>query len=184
MTNEFEKVRLKFKGSVEFELMLGGINPHGTQFLGDYGRRFLMRLWQDVEATTGQSFGYKLPEQYVHNSVNSCLALEAARELSGQSPFELLAEMQRRFFVEGADITSTDVLLKIARQFEFDEQELKARMSVPSVLERVRFQFDHAQSFGTQALPNMLYEDQEGVLRLLAGGYVDAQMMASLLEQQ
>ena len=34
--------------------------------------------------------------------------------------------------------------------------------------------------FGTQALPSMLIED-DGALKLLAGGYLDAQMMQTLL---
>lgn len=181
MTQDFEAARAEIGSLVEFELMLGGINVHGTQFIGDYGRRFLMKLWREVEATTGQPFGYKLPAQYVHNSVTSCLAVEAVRELSGSVPFAYLARLQQLFFVEGLDITSPQVLAEAAGEFAVEADALQSKMSEPRLLEKVRFQFDHAQSFGTQALPSLLKADDTGVLRLLAGGYVDQPMLISLL---
>ena len=181
MTGEFERARKSLGHSVEFELMLGGINTHGTQPIGDYGRRFLMRLWREVEATTGQQFGYTLPETYVHNSVRSCLAVEVVREVTAMPPFEYLAELQRQFFLLGQDITSEPLLKGIAAAYGVSAEEFDATMGDPKLLEKVRFQFTHAQSFGTQALPSLLEEDEAGVLRLFAGGYVDEEMLATLL---
>jgi protein-disulfide isomerase-like protein with CxxC motif len=40
---------------------IGGVNTHGTQPIGDHGRRLLMHIWRDVQATTGQRFGFRLP---------------------------------------------------------------------------------------------------------------------------
>lgn len=181
MADEFAQAREDLSGQVEFDLLLGGINTDGTQPIGDYGRRFLRRLWQEVAATTGQQFGYKLPEEYIHNSSRSCLAIEVVREVLETPPFAYLDELQRLFFVQGADITSHALLRETAEAFGVAPDRFDTLMESPRLLGSVRFQFSHARSFGTQALPSLLIENEQGALQLLAGGYVDAQMLESLL---
>ena len=182
MTTEFELARQQLADRVDFELMLGGINTHGTQPIGDYGRRFLMRLWKEVEATTGQPFGYRLPDTYIHNSSRTCLAIEAARELMDGEPFDYLHVLQKKFFIDGLDITQPGLLLETATDLGLDAQVLEQRMADEGVLARLRFQFDAALTFGTQAMPSLLREAEEGKLVLLAGGFVDADMLQQLVD--
>lgn len=181
MAREFTKAREMLKGRVSFELMLGGINPHGTQPIGDYGRRFLMRLWQEVQATTGQEFGYQLPEEYIHNSTRTCVAIEAFRQISKVPPFEFLESLQQLFFMDAKNVTDETVLFEAAHAFGVDPEEMSRVMQVPAILERVRFQFNNAQTFGTQALPHLLIEGEDGALKLFGGGYMDAAMIESQL---
>ena len=192
LTRDFEEARRSLAQEVTFDLVLGGINVDSTQPIGDYGRRYLKRLWQDVHATTGQPFGFRLPERYVHNSVRSCLAVEAVRQVRLNAglaaaeavPFDYLHELQRLFFVEGQDITNHDLLRATAQAFSVPQDAFDARMADPVTLERVRFQFDNANRFGTNALPCMLIEGKDGTLSLLAGGYLDASMMADIIRER
>lgn len=181
MAEDFRGALADLENEVEFDLILGGINTHGTQPIGDYGRRYLMKLWQEVADTTGQAFGFQLPDSYVHNSVMPCLLLEAARDATDVPPFELLHTLQARFFVHGEDITSIDLLEPMADELGIDD--FVARTRDGRLLEKLRFQFEHAGSFGTNALPSLLIEDVQG-LRLLAGGYVDREMLVSLVRAQ
>ncbi len=180
MATEFERAREALSGRFEFDLMLGGINPHGTQPIGDYGRRFLMKLWKEVEATTGAPFGYRFPEEYVHNSVLPCLVLEAVRAELNKAPFEMLHELQRRFFVEGRNINDLAELLSVVEHFGVGTEKVETAITDPGLKERLLFQFDSANSFGTNAMPSLLVGTGPE-LRLLAGGYVDAPMLTTLL---
>ncbi len=183
MAADFEQARRQLQGQVAFDLMLGGINTHGTQPIGDYGRRFLLRLWREVEATTGQPFGYRFPAEYVHNSVLPCLAVEAMRGLTGQVPFAYLHNLQERFFVHGENINSEAVVCAQASLAGVSSADLQAAMAEPGLRERLRFQFEHAGKFGTQAMPSLLIQAQpDAPLALFAGGYVDAQMLVSLVQ--
>ena len=181
MADEFEQARARLSSQVKFDLLLGGINTHGTQPIGDYGRRFLMRLWKEVAETTGQTFGFKLPDEYIHNSARTCLALEAARSVEGVVPFEFLHDLQRAFFVEGLDITQETVIMASAERVGIEPEALIQEMEQPKHLESIRFQFEAAGGFGTQALPSLVKE-QDGVHTLLAGGYVDANMLETIIE--
>ncbi len=181
MADDFESARARLSHKVEFDLMLGGINTHGTQPIGDYGRRFLMRLWREVAETTGQDFGFKLPDEYIHNSARTCLALEAGRHLLSTAPFEFLHSLQRAFFKDGLDVTQEPVIMQCAEVCGIDPNALVSEMQAPKHLESIRFQFEAATGFGTQAMPSLVQEDS-GRFSLIAGGYVDAEMMESLLE--
>lgn len=180
MADEFETVRNQLKGRVEVDFILGGINTHGTQPIGDYGRRYLMKLWQEVHATTGQTFGEKLPEVYVHNSSLPCLVVEAVRDSSNEDALTFLRQLQYRFFVQGENVNDHDVLCEAATSFGLTESEFEQRIANSTYRARVQFQFDNATRFGTNALPSVLVE-KDGYLQLLAGGFVDAQMLCELL---
>lgn len=183
MAAEVELARQKLADAVTFDLMLGGINTHGTQPIGDYGRRYLMKLWREVEATTGQPFGYRLPDEYVHNSTRTCLAVQSIRNLRGDVPFDYLHRLQYLFFVEGRDITQAELLGELAVEAGVDRQAFDQTMMAEATLEQIRFQFDSAGQFGTQALPSLLIERGDAQLALLAGGYVDAAMIETLVTE-
>ena len=181
MASELAEAQQMLADQVSFDLMLGGINIQSTQPIGAYGRRYLMKLWRDVAATTGQRFGDQLPEAYVHNSTLPCMAVEVVREALQTPPFEYLHSVQEQFFVHGNNINERSVLRETASRFGVAPDIFDERLHSDSVRERVRFQFEHAKGFGTQALPSLLIE-REGRLQLLAGGFVDAQMLVDLLE--
>ena len=183
MAPDFKDVLAEFAGQIHFDLMLGGINPTSTQPIGDYGRRFLNRLWQDVTATTQVKFG-QLPEQdYVHNSTAPCLVLQAAREVSGTVPFDLLYKMQEAFCLHGVAISDQAHALQVAADHGFDKDELDGLMVSTKVREQLKFQFANARSFGTDALPSLIWKNADNEnFRLLAGGYVNADMFAELVK--
>ena len=184
MADEFEQARHQLGELVEFDLILGGINVHGTQPIGDYGRRFLRRLWQEVTETTGQQFGELYPEEYVHNSVLPCLAVQAVNDLSGAVRFDVLYQMQADFFRQGCNINDREYLSELARNYETDLDRFHKLLNSTEQLAKLQFQFDLAGTFGTQALPSLLVgEDPEDAnrLSLLAGGYVDADMLNTLV---
>ena len=182
MAADIERVMHRLGNRVAFDLVLGGINTHGTQPVGAYGRARILSLWESVAATTGQRFGMSLPETYVHNSTQSCVAVEAVRQATGEAPFRYLHDLQERFCLYGEDITDIELLRARAAAHGVTGQRFDDHFSAPDTLARVRFQFDVARSFGTQALPSVLVE-QGGETRLLAGGYVSDDVLLEQLEE-
>ncbi|MEM7098308.1 MAG: DsbA family protein [Pseudomonadota bacterium] len=185
MAEDFEQARQTLSSQITFELMLGGINIHGTQPIGDYGRRFMKRLWEDVAATTGQPFGSLYAGAYVHNSVVPCLAIEAIGELVPDSRLDVLHRLQANFFMDGLDITDRTYLRQIALDWGCEAEAFDRKMADPNVFAKLKFQFETAGQFGTQALPSLLVGEGDAEhpeLRLLAGGYVDSGMLQTLIE--
>ncbi|NIP14389.1 MAG: hypothetical protein GWM88_06525 [Pseudomonadales bacterium] len=180
MSQAVESALARLEGEVEFDFLLGGINVHGTQPIGEYGRRHLMRIWRDVQETTGQTFGFRLPDVFVYNSTAACMAVEAVRGLTGTAPFGYLHRLQQLFFVEGRDVNDRDLLAGIASDFGCDRAAFVALLDDPAVAAHIREEFAGARRYGTNALPNVLWESGNG-RELLAGGYADADMLVELV---
>lgn len=69
MSAAVEEAAHHLADEVRFDLLLGGINLHATHPIGEFGRRHLLKLWGEVQATTGQKFGFQLPDEFVYNSL-------------------------------------------------------------------------------------------------------------------
>lgn len=181
MSAAVEEAAHQLAGQVEFDLLLGGINVHGTQPIGDFGRRHLLKIWAEVHAVTGQPFGFSLPDDFVYNSTLPCIAIEALRERSGRPPFGYLHRLQQALFVSGWNINDARVLAQLAEEFGWQQQELLERLDDPTLVARVEAQFARSREYGTNALPNVLLEDA-GARSLLVGGYADSATLRAMIE--
>jgi len=169
--------------AVSFDLLLGGINVHSTLPVGDYGRRLLLRIWREVAATTEQQFGYVIPDGMVFNSTRPCLAVAGLRQELGRPPLGYLHRLQQRLFVEGQDITDPKVLTGTALELGLSTDVVAAALDDADLAAELVREFSDSRSYGTNALPSVLLEE-DGERRLLAGGYADAPMLESLIRAQ
>lgn len=165
---------------IAFDFLLGGINVHATNPIGDFGRRHLKKVWRDVQATTGQPFGYTLPEDMIYNSLLPCKAIHAVRRYLDKPPFGYLHRLQQGLFVEGRDITDLDVLVSIAQEFDCPADVVVDGVASVEIAQILQQEFDTARGYGTNALPSVLVE-RDGQRSLLAGGYADADMLIEMV---
>lgn len=180
MAPAVEDAMQRLAGDVEFDLMLGGINLHSTRPVGDYGRRLLAHIWREVVATTGQQFGFVLPDGIVYNSRRACLAVAGVRRAIGRPPFGYLHRLQQQLFVEGRDITAPDLLVATADELGLPGRAVREAMADASLAAELEAEFDRARSYGTNAMPSVVVE-LDGERELLAGGYADGAMLESLV---
>ena len=180
MTPEVDRARAVLPEA--FDVLLGGINIHGTQPIGEFGRNHLMGIWREVQATTGQAFGFKLPTPLIYNSTLPCIAVQAVREVLGAPPFDYLHRLQERFFVEGVDINNLETLSATANDCGLDAEAVVRAAGSERVRAAVGFQMSTSRDFGTNALPSVLRE-HNGERRLLAGGYLNAEALLEFARQ-
>lgn len=180
MSGAVEQAASRLTDRVAFDFLLGGVNVHATQPIGDYGRRLLMRIWREVQATTGTGFGFRLPDPFVYNSTLPCLAVAAVRRHMGTPPFGYLHRLQQRFFVEGADLNDLHLLARTAASFGVPQSVVVEGVEDETIRAAVAAEFEGSRRYGTNALPSLLVET-DGKRRLLAGGYADADMLETLI---
>ena len=183
MTPAVDAVRAQRPAGIELDLILGGINLDSTQVVGSYGRRLMQKLWKEVADTTGQTPAALQAEDYIHNSLPVCLAVEAVRQILGFPPFDFLHDLQRRFFTLGENITDSSWLRSVVQDHGLDVMAFDRLMIDPSTPARVQFQFGMAHAFGTHALPSVLVR-RGAQTHLLAGGYIDADGLMALINAE
>lgn len=180
MASAVEEAAARLEGEVSFGLLLGGINTGTTQPVGDYGRRHLRHIWREVHATTGAPFAFVLPDGIVYNSTRACLAVAAVRRALGRPPFGYLHRLQQQLFVDARDINDPALLAATATDFGVAADVVRDGLADPELQDLLREEFATARGYGTNALPSVLVE-RDGVRSLLAGGYMDADMLESLI---
>lgn len=180
MSPAVEEAAANLAGVVEFDLLLGGINTTTTRPVGEYARRYLMRVWREVQATTGQSFSFRVPDGLVYNSTAPCLALAAVRRASGRAPFGYLHRLQQLLFVEARDINDAQLLATTATEFGVAADVVRQGLADAALAAALRAELNQSRRHGTSQLPHVLIE-QRGERSLLAGGYVDGPMLEALI---
>ncbi|MEE8042145.1 MAG: DsbA family protein [Pseudomonadales bacterium] len=183
MAPEIARIRKTLAGRLDFDVALGGINVGNDSRLRESAIARFHALWEQVTAVTGQQFSMRLPVDpaFVYNSRPACLGVMAAREMNDVPPFDFLESMQRAFFVEARNVTSTRVMGEIAMECGIDEQAFLDALSSDAILRAVNAEMDSCRRYGTQALPAVLVETEMG-RRLFAGGYVSHDFLLQGLE--
>jgi protein-disulfide isomerase-like protein with CxxC motif len=183
MAGAVEEAAHELRDEVEFDLLLGGINTHATQPLGEFGQRHLLKIWREVHATTGQEFGFRLPDDFVYNSTLPCIAIEAVRRCIQQPPFGYLHRLQQCLFAEGRNINDGQLLGEVAQDFGMTKDQLAAELADSDLQALVVEQFNSSRCYGTNALPNVLVQST-GNRSLLLGGYADSAMLVTLIRER
>jgi putative protein-disulfide isomerase len=181
MAEEIERARATLAQELEFDLVVGGINVGSQRGVSDFARARLALVWREVALVTGAAFGPGLPGgEFVYDSTPACLAVETVRALTGEPPFEFVRCLQRRFFVDGADVTAWPVLAETVADLGIDVTAFGRLWQTPDIRDRVAAGFLAAKSYGTAAMPSVLL-DENGTRRLVVGGYVDAPTLVATL---
>ena len=180
-SSHVENAMAEFAGRVDFDLILGGINTHATQPIGEYGQKRLDGLWHQVTATTGREFSHIYPEGCIYNSLLPCRAVEAARDLLGEPPLDYLHRLQKCFFLEALNINNRDVLANEAAEVGMDADDFLERLDSAEVVARTQWGFSRSRRQGAGALPSFLFGRGEN-LALMAGGYLDTEFLCKEIE--
>lgn len=183
MAPAVEEAAVELAGEAEFGVLLGGVNPSTTRPVGEYARRYLRHVWREVEATTGRTFSFVVPDGLVYNSTRPCLAVAAVRRELGRAPLGYLHRLQHLLFAEARDINDPELLCAAAEELGVPGGVVRQGLEDRGLLRSLSDEFVTSRSHGTRALPSVLVE-QGGERALLAGGYTDADMLTSLVRQR
>ena len=179
---QYERAMHTLVDRVEFDLLLGGINVGAAHPLGDAAQARFDSLWKQVAEVTGQRFSHRLPAPpFVYNSTRACVALHAARIVTGKPSFDYLHALQARFFLNGEDVTAPELLVEVANDIGVARAPFMQAFTDPGVEAVAREEFAESKRYGTNALPSVLVDDGN-VRRLFAGGWMSAEQLTRDVE--
>lgn len=181
MGRAVDEARARLAGQVACELRIGGINTEAVSALPARALDHFRPLWARVTEVTGAEFAMRLPADadFVYNSTAACASVVAARQASGEEPFDYLHALQRVFFIEGRNPNARRVQCDVAATVGVPLAAFERALDAPDTVARMRAEMTAARGYGTNALPAVLIA-RAATPALLAGGYVDAD---TLVEQ-
>lgn len=178
MVPELRKLQAAFSERLDFKLKCAGLQVGSRKPLTPQHTRDLVRLWQRVAETTGQTFAFSLPDDtsFIYHSELACRALEVMRRLTGEEPFEYYYQLQQAFYIHCRNIGDADVLCDIAGQHGITASAFHDLIESEEVISTTRAGFDWCKDRAISALPTLFLDRGEGP-ELVCGGYATAEFL-------
>lgn len=117
----------------------------------------------------GEALGFTFDmarRRRIYNTFDAHRLLHWAGELGAQQQRELKHALLRAYFTEGENVSSPEVLAKVAEEVGLDGARAKAILASDEYAEAVRAQETFYQQQGIQAVPSVIFNDRH----LVQGG--------------
>lgn len=180
---ELDKLAKRAQGHAQFHIVMGGLRPGTREAWDPAMRSYIRHHWEDVAAKTGQPFDFARfdDEDFIYDTEPGCRALICVRELEPPKTLDMYESLQRAFYADNLDITTTEVLANLAVNQGVDRSDFLELFNEPATRSMVAFDFQRTQAFGVQGFPSVLCAE-DGQYAFLALGYRRYAEMKSDLE--
>lgn len=175
---EVDLLRERFSHQLQFELKCAGLQIGSQRPLTDAKRQELIDLWQQVSATTGQTFAFTLPEDrsFIYHSELACRTLQIARGYLRREPWDVFEAIQKAFYVNSRNIADLDTLYTFMEPYGMSYEDFATMLIQDDIVSMTRNEFDWCGERGIQALPT-IFLDQGSGPELVCGGYATAEYL-------
>lgn len=177
-------IHATYQDRMQISLVTGGLRVGNTHRLTSALKETLVGHWRDVEDMTGQAFNYDfpVPEGFIYNTEPSCRAAVVVRKHKGDEVFPFFETLHTAFYVEGRDMTDTDVLTELATKHGVDGEIFRTSFDDEEVAQETYDDFAFGHSLGIQGFPSIVLRDARG-LALLTSGYQHFEALTPMIDQ-
>ena len=170
---------------IGFRLVMGGLRPGGGDPWNQEFKDFLRHHWEEVNARSGQPFGFELLERdnFNYDTEPSCRAVVAARQMNPAQEHHFYALVQHHFYVKNDDPAQVSFYRPICEELGLDFNQFSALFTSQEVKQATQQEFALNRSWGVRGYPTVLLR-QGQTLMPLANGYATYPQMWQRVEQE
>lgn len=164
-----ERLSKEHTDTYTFSVVMGGLRTSGQMQWDTQNKAYLKSAWDAVHQATNQPFNYTLLNQshFDYDTYPSCKAVITIRELYGEdAAFKYLHDIQKAFYIESKDITSTEVLASYVTE---DKEAFLTFFNSARAHTLMEHDVAKARSMGANAFPSVVKIDQDGHMVCLKG---------------
>jgi len=166
-----EELQKTLPKETKLSLILGGLRSKGDQEWNDAFCSFLKEHWVNVQTRTGQRFNMSFldKEAFEYDTEPACRAVVVVRELDDRKQFSFFTALQKAFYQDAKDISSTDVIKKIVEEEGIEVEVFMNLFESQEMKDKTKSDSYKARSMGANAFPSLVFIDEEGHLFVLKG---------------
>ncbi|MEO1050140.1 MAG: DsbA family protein [Bacteroidota bacterium] len=157
--------------NVSFNIVVGGLRPGGGDPWNDEMKAFLKHHWEEVNARSGQPFGYKLfdKEEFNYDTEPACRAMVAARPLLNGDELEFFSAIKKKFYVASEDPTQIEFYESICQAFNISFSEFTEKFESEAIKKATYDEFVMNRGWGISGYPTVLLKKGEQMYRVTYG---------------
>ena len=167
-----EGIRNECCALVKVELLLGGLRPGTKESMPSSQREEILHHWHNVQRVTGQPFQFEgaMPEGFIYDTEPASRAVLAVSQIAPDLTFPFLKAVQTAFYVEQQNVTSPEVLARLAAHVGLDPHRFLQVFESDDIKKLTLAQFHKARQWGVHGFPTII--GQSGTdYTLLTTGY-------------
>jgi len=166
-----QKLQDTLSSDTKLSLVMGGLRSQGDQAWDKAFGTYLKEHWQNVHRATGQAFNMHFLDREVfdYDTEPACRAVVTVRELDEKREFSCFNALQKAFYTDSKDITSTEVIAEILEAEGVSKSEFLDLFESQKMREKTKDDYYKARSMGANVFPSLVFIDEEGHLFVLKG---------------
>jgi len=162
----------KFAEVAPMRLMLGGLRPGARSEPLDASLKATIRPhWERVEALTGQPFNYALFDRagFQFDTEPASRAVIHVRRTAPALTLPVFFEIERRFYVDNADVTSAAELADVVADQGADRDGFLADFESEDLRRATYADFTMARRLGAEGFPTVILRKRDRLMPLTVG---------------
>ena len=180
---ELSKVKAAMPDDVQFQMVMGGLRPNGTQTMSELND-FLRSHWEEIHERTGQPFSYDILDQkdFVYDTEPACRAVVTAGQIAPDKAYAFFEATQSAFYAKNKSTADINTYLGIAKELEIDESAFKSMFNSADATAATNQDFELAGQMGVRSFPTLILKKGEEYF-LLAQGYQTSDVLIRGMNQ-
>ncbi len=159
--------------------LLGGLAPDTDEPMPELQRRQIEQIWHQIESRTGTRFNYRFWTENTprRSTWPACRAVVAAGCLQSDRSDQMIAAIQRAYYLEARNPSDDKVLIELATELGIDGQGFETLLTDSTTAQLFEQQLHFKDRLGIQGFPSLLLyrADQYS---MISHGYCDQQTLA------
>jgi len=164
-----DALRNELCGSVQFELVMGGLAPDSDEPMPPATAEYVQAAWHAVTERTGVAFNHNFWRdcQPRRSTYPACRAVILAREEGRE--WDMLAAIQRAYYQDAMNPSDTETLVALAQGIGLDRPDFEQALQLEKTQAKLQADFGLRESLGATSFPSLGLE-RDGNLELIAAG--------------
>ncbi len=123
-----QAIREALPESIELKTILGGLAPDSDEPMPEATKQYVQQNWKNIERVIpGTQFNYDFWThcQPRRSTYPSCRAVIAARELNPELEFEMIAAIQKAYYLQAKNPSDASTLIELAGDIGLDKVQFE-----------------------------------------------------------
>jgi len=183
-SSEIKEVKKEFEGILDFQLVLGGLRPYGTEPITTI-RDYLIPHFDNLTKMTGLPIKNEIlyDSSFILDTEPPSRAIVVIRELAPEVENEFYERVQKAFYLDNSNTNYTETYLEFVEEFGIEKDVFKNKFESNEIKELVKSDFLFARKMGVKAFPTVLLESN-GQFSIISEGFSESALIINKVRSQ
>lgn len=157
----WQKIQTALQNEIEIRYVLGGLAPDSDEPMPDAMKTAIAGYWKKIQQHipgTEFNFDFWTKCQPRRSTYPACRAVIAARLQNESIEKEMIAAIQKAYYLKAKNPSDDDTLIDLAESLGLDKHKFKIDLNSASTQQQLEDDIRFAQRMGAQGFPSMMLE--------------------------